>query len=203
MTVATRATLKGYFDNGDTITASAMVDLIDSFVHLSDTTAQSLNSDLTVPNLVATNISANNVGAAGKITASAATFTGLVKQGASAAASATQSLGYFLVTQEGTVAGAATAQVAFLPQSNIIGLRAKVLVGGSTGTGGLEINAGISGNKTYFGTLSVSANGLYDFVNVSGVRLKDSGVIGSIQFVCSGASAGTNVIGVVLYHQVP
>lgn len=201
MTVQTRQTLKGYFDNGDTITTTAMGDLIDSFVHLSDTTAQSLNSDLTVPNLVATNISANNVGAGGKITASAATFTGAVRQGASAAASASQSLGYFLVVQEATIAGAATAQVAFVPTlSNIHSIGIKVITGGSAAAGGLQVVAGIVGDRAYFGNLTVSAVGRYDFTNIP-VISRIYGVSGAVEMFCSGASAGTNVVGVVQYYQ--
>lgn len=197
--IQTRTTLKGYFDNGDTITTTAMGDLIDSFVHLSDTTAQSLNSDLTVPNLVATNISANNVGAGGKITASAATFTGAVRQGVSAAASAADSRGYFLVVQEATVTNA-TTQVAFLPTtSNIVGLGIKVIVNGSAATGGVNVLVGNSDDHRRFGKLSVSAVGLYEFTNVSAVML--AAVSGRIEMVASGASAATNIVGFVKYFQ--
>lgn len=199
MTVQTRQTLKGYFDNGDTITASAMADLVDSFIHLSDTTAQSLNSDLAVPNLVATNISANNVGVAGKITASAATFTGAVRQGVSAAASAADSRGYFLVVQEATVTNA-TVQVAFLPStSNIVSLGVKVLVGGSAGAGGLNVAVGDSNDHLRFAKIGVSAVGLYEFTNVSALRL--AAVSGRVEMIASGASAGTNIVGFVKYFQ--
>lgn len=201
MTVATRATLKGYFDNGDTITASAMVDLIDSFVHLSDTTAQSLNSDLTVPNLVATNISANNVGVAGKITASAATFTGAVRQGASAAASASQSLGYFLVVQEATIAGAATAQVAYLPTtSNIHSVAVKVLTPGSTGAGGMTIKIGHPTNGAWFGDILCSGAGYFEVASVAFMD-RYTGISSAFEMYALGASAGTNMIGVVKYYQ--
>lgn len=58
MTIATRAVLKAYFNTGDTISESNVADLIDSFVALADTTAQSLSSDLTVVNLIAAGVSA-------------------------------------------------------------------------------------------------------------------------------------------------
>ena len=200
MTVQTRATLKGYFDTGDTITASAMVDVIDSFAHLLDTTAQTFNSEISTPNLVAANVSAGTVTITGKITASAATLTGRIRHGVSAAASAADSRGDFVVAQESTVAGAATAQVANLPStSNIVRLFAKVLVGGSVGAGGLNIVAGTPDARDFFGKFSVSATGLHEIATVSARRL--TGVSGAVQFVASGASANTNIIGGVAYYQ--
>jgi hypothetical protein len=200
MTVASRATLKAYFETGDVMTAQSFIDLIDSAPSLIDSTAQTFNSDIVVPNLIATNVSAAGGAITGTLVASAATFTGRVRQGVSAAASAADSRGDFLVCQEATVGAATTARVAFLPStSNIASLKVKVLVGGSAGAGGLEINAGITGNKTFFGTLVVSAAGFYEFTNVSARNL--TGVSGAIEMVASGASAATNCIGVVQYYQ--
>ena len=48
MTAQNRATLKGLFEDGDVPTGANYTDLIDSFLSLSDTTAQSLSSPLTV-----------------------------------------------------------------------------------------------------------------------------------------------------------
>lgn len=196
--IVSRTTLKGYFDTGDTLTSAAMNDLIDSFVHLQDTTAQTLNSDLTIPNLIATNVSANSGAFTGTLRTSAATITGRFRQGVSAAASAADSRGDVLVSQEATVAG--TAQVAFLPTtSNINAFKIKVLVGGSVAAGGLRVNVGNSDSRNYFGTISVSATGIFEFTAVSARRM--TGVSGRVEMVCSGASAGTNVVGVVQYYQ--
>lgn len=51
MTAQNRATLKALFEDGDIPTGSNYTDLIDSFVSIADTTAQTLSSKLTVETL--------------------------------------------------------------------------------------------------------------------------------------------------------
>lgn len=51
MTAQTRPTNISRFEDGDTPTGSQFADLVDSFVSLSDTTAQSVSSDLRAANL--------------------------------------------------------------------------------------------------------------------------------------------------------
>lgn len=199
MSIVSRTTLKGYFDTGDTITSGAMNDLIDSMVNRADTTAQSLQSELVLPSFVASNVSAQQVNVVGNLTASAATFTGRLRQGVSAAASAADTRGDVLVCQESTVAGGATAQVANLPDCNIVGFGLKVLVGGSAATGGIQFNVGRSGNRNYYGFQAVSATGLFQMTDVSAARL--TGTSGAIEVVMSGASANTNAIFVTRYYQ--
>lgn len=58
MASQTRTVNKGRFENGDQPQASDYIDLIDSFVSLSDTTSQTLNSNLVVPVLGATTVTA-------------------------------------------------------------------------------------------------------------------------------------------------
>ena len=65
MTAQTKATLKGKFETGDTPTGSDYTDLIDSALNTADTTAQTLSSDLTVPVLTATTVTANQVNTSG------------------------------------------------------------------------------------------------------------------------------------------
>jgi len=48
MTAQNRATLKAVFEDGDIPTGSNYADLIDSFVSIADTTAQSMSSKLTL-----------------------------------------------------------------------------------------------------------------------------------------------------------
>ena len=200
MAVVSRATLKGYFATGSTITSAAMTDMVDSMLGLAGTTAQSINSDLTVPNLIATNVSANTAAITGTLRASAATFTGRLQQGVSAAASAAKSLGDVLVCQECTIAAAVTAQIAFLPTtSNVGAFKVKVLVGGSAAAGGIRVNVGNNVSKNFFGTISVSAPGMYEFTAVSAVRM--TGVSGAILMNASAVSANTNCIGLVYYYQ--
>ena len=61
MTSQTRVTLQALFENGDVPTGTNYTDFIDSYVSLIDTTAQSMNANLTVPVLVATTVSAGAV----------------------------------------------------------------------------------------------------------------------------------------------
>lgn len=199
MAVQNRATLKAYFDTGDVVTSASMTDFIDSAANLADTAAQAFQSEISSPAVGAAQVSASAVNITGHLQASAATFTGRLRQGVQAGTSAADSRGDVLVVQEATVTNA-TAQVAFLPTtSNIASFGVKVIVGGSAAAGGLNIIAGIAGNRSFFGKLSVSANGLYAFTAVSSRNL--TGVSGGVEMVCSGASANTNCIGVVTYYQ--
>jgi len=61
MTAQTRANLKLEFETGDTPDGDNYADLIDSFISISDTSAQTINSDLTVAGLTATTVSAQTV----------------------------------------------------------------------------------------------------------------------------------------------
>lgn len=74
MTAQDRTTNKAKFEQGDTPQGGDYVDLIDSYISLADTTAQSLSSPLVVSGAVgaSTTVSAQSV------EASAATFTGAV-----------------------------------------------------------------------------------------------------------------------------
>jgi hypothetical protein len=199
MAVVSRSTLKGYFDTGDTLTSASMNDFIDSGANLYDTTAQAFQSEISSPLIIAANISAASMTITGALNASAATFGGRIRQGVSAAASAADSRGDFVVVQEATVTNT-TAQVAFLPStSNVVGLGVKVLVGGSAAAGGFNILAGDSNDHRRFGKISVSAVGMYLFSTVSARVL--TGVSGRIEMICSGASANSNAIGFVQYYQ--
>ena len=74
MTAQTRAILKANFETGDVPDGTNYVDLVDSFLAIVDTTAQSLASDLTVPTLIATTeVSAGDV-IATKVSASSGSF---------------------------------------------------------------------------------------------------------------------------------
>lgn len=59
MATKSRTNLKSLFETGDTLTQASFTDLIDSNINLTDTTAQTLASNLTVPNLAANQISAD------------------------------------------------------------------------------------------------------------------------------------------------
>lgn len=61
MTAKSRSNLKAVFENGDSPQGSDFEDLIDSSVSLTDTSAQSLASNLTAPGLAATTVSAGTM----------------------------------------------------------------------------------------------------------------------------------------------
>ena len=61
MTVQSRSTLKATFEDGDTPAGSDYTDLMDSFVHISDTSAQSVGSPLVITTMGATTVSAANM----------------------------------------------------------------------------------------------------------------------------------------------
>jgi len=61
----TRVVLKGKYESGDVPQGSDYVDLIDSFPTLADTTTQSITSDLSVPGLIVTNLSAASANVTG------------------------------------------------------------------------------------------------------------------------------------------
>lgn len=74
MTAQNTATNRARFEDGDKPSGSHFADLVDSFVNKVDTTAQSIASELTVPNLVSNAVSA---GQGDFTTMSAATYTGV------------------------------------------------------------------------------------------------------------------------------
>lgn len=86
MTAQTRAVLKGEFEDGDTPAGSNYEDLIDSFVSISDTTAQSIASDLSAPILIATTEVSSPQGNFTEVSASVGSYTRLLAQNVSASA---------------------------------------------------------------------------------------------------------------------
>lgn len=79
MTAQNRVTNKAKFEQGDTPQGADYVDLIDSYVSLADTTAQSVSSPLVVSGAVgaSTTVSAQSIEAQ-TIAASGASFTGSI-----------------------------------------------------------------------------------------------------------------------------
>ena len=61
MAAKSRANLKAVFEDGDSPQGSDFEDFIDSFISLTDTSAQSLASNLTLPGVAATTVSAGTV----------------------------------------------------------------------------------------------------------------------------------------------
>jgi hypothetical protein len=86
----------------------------------------------------------------------------------------------------------ATATVAFLPTSGIMDLYAKVIVNGSATDGGMVVNVGVGADATYFGTITVSARGIYRLTNVSARNLANAS--GAVVAAAPGASAASNVV---------
>lgn len=81
MTSQTRSTNTTNMSDGKTITGTNFRDIIDSYVSLIDSTAQSISSNLTVPTLIVTTVCAGSVFADNLIT-SAASYSGVVSANA-------------------------------------------------------------------------------------------------------------------------
>lgn len=123
MTAQSRTYLKSKFEQGDTPQGTDYSDLMDSFVSLVDTTAQTLASDLTVPNLVATAVSAGSVNVVGAVNAasvsaqtilgSSATFTGKI-EAASVSAQSVAASAFSGVNADITTVSAQTVNTATL-----------------------------------------------------------------------------------------
>ena len=190
-----RSTLKRYFETGKGLSNRAFVDTVDSIPSVVDTTVQTFNAALSFPDLTITGtMSAGSFYVAGNFTASAATFPGRLTQGGSG------STGIPVVYQESTVAATATSRVATLPpNSNIVGLGVKVLSASSGAGGGTTINAGDGSAIDFFGSITVSAVGSYQFTDVSARRL--ASVSGAVWMSGITATAGANFIGNVQYYQ--
>ena len=110
MTAQSRTNLKSRFENGDTPQGTDYTDLIDSFVSLVDTTAQTLSSNLIVPTLIATEVSAQtlnieniSVSAVGATrvdatVVSGATVNGATIQGTNIGATAGSAANFYIVS---------------------------------------------------------------------------------------------------------
>jgi len=78
MTAQNRNTNKGRFEDGDKPSGSTYIDLIDSFISIADSTAQSIASDFTAPKIIgSTEVSSPQVNAT-EVSASVGSFTRLV-----------------------------------------------------------------------------------------------------------------------------
>ena len=160
MTAQTRSTLVGKFEQGDKPQGSDYVDVFDSFVSISDTTAQAVASQLTAPTLVATTevsaplVRADEVSASAlygegilsSITvAGAATITGTVESGD----------GQALLVQA-VQCSAGSKNAATLPSgSDLVGfsLITETAMGSAAGH---TVRLGTSGDSTLYGSFTVT-----------------------------------------------
>lgn len=108
MTSQVRSVNKSRFEDGDTTSGSNFADLIDSFISIADTTAQAMASDLTVPKLIATEVSA------GEVNASAASITGTLTVSHVSAQTATVSALSVLAAVNAATVSAQSATVSAL-----------------------------------------------------------------------------------------
>lgn len=175
MTSQTRVVNKGRFEQGDTPQGSDHADLIDSFLSLADSTAQTVTSQITVPVLnVTTEVSAVLVNAStvsasfirgndyGVVTAqsiitSAATFLTNVSAGPSGAQ------GYALLVQATTiVSNTSGASNIRLPANAVISqIQLTVFATASANTQGINVQVGTSGDGTKYATIKGSATNIY------------------------------------------
>lgn len=142
MTSQTRATLKGVFETGDTPTGTNYTDVMDSFLSLIDTTAQTVTSDLSVPKLLAT----TEVSAEAIFVSSSSRFRAAVSFGGGITVSASSHFGENI-----TVSGS----------SRFIGA---LSIGGAVAVSGAATIAGtitVSGSSTFVLPVNVSATAVF------------------------------------------
>lgn len=197
MPILVRPTLARYFETGKALSNAGFNALVDSIANLQATTAQDFRSDVSMTALVG-NVSANEASLRDRALVSAAMFSGGFRQGVSAGTSAQSTLGFPVVSQEGTVA-AATTQFANLPGgSHIIGLSVKVLAPSSAAAGGTVLTFGNAAAGDFYGSVTVSAAGSYPVTNVCANRLAD--VSGAVLAFAPTASALSSFLPTVQYY---
>lgn len=178
MTAQTRSVNAALFQDGDKPTGSNYADLIDSFLSLADTTAQTITSDIQAPKMIATTevsspqINTTEVSASilnadtlnvQRVSASSARLPlidGPVRVGAVAA-----ERGRLVLTQQTTITRntSVNTTVAVLPSgSDMLDMFFHVTnVVASAGATGAALRVGVCANETQFGTIVCSGRGQY------------------------------------------
>ena len=169
MTAQDRNTNKALFEDGDKPDGTAYSDLIDSFISVADTTAQSMSSNLTVPKLIASSeVSSPQVNAT-EVSASAGSFKTLNATEVSASAGSFKTLnvgpsgeqGRPVLSQSVTITNAATANttVAVMASgSNVLDAYFFVSTAFGTAASDVEVRLGDADNETKYGTFSLDTN---------------------------------------------
>ena len=134
MAQQTRATNKAAFENQDRPAASNYVDLIDSFISLADTTAQTMASELNAPTVLV-----GVSGRQGRVVVSEQTTVLSSASGAS---------------------GFGSTRVIRIPASSaIVDMTVQVLTSASGNAGGMLVRVGTSANFNAFANILCSAQG--------------------------------------------
>ena len=107
MTVLSRTAIKGLFEDGDTPQGSDYSDWVDSFVHLTDSTAQTVTSPMTLGTVGATTVSAALV-SANNVNGSAANFSTVSAQRIVASACVFQTVTFVQLSAQRVNGSAAT-----------------------------------------------------------------------------------------------
>jgi len=182
MTAQTSSTNKSRFEQGDRPQGSDYVDLIDSFVANTDSTAQSIVSNLTVPTLFATHlnaptasISALSIGTITSIYVSADTFLGgtFTGVGAFTTVDATFVSANRLYGETVTLTGVVSA-----PSLNAATVSAGSVITSALTTYAMSFTA-ITTSLTTAQTTAVFATG----ATLGGVRLVEITINGSAMFL--------------------
>ena len=174
MTAQTRPVLTANFQQGDTPQGSDYVNVFDSFVSLSDTTAQSVLSDLVQTQAIITKASVATLEAT---TVSAASLTGFVVAAVSSSTIFTSALSVWtpssggpsgaqgsmvmqqLVTVLSSGSGALAIRLPALAQ--ITQVYVHVRSSGSANSQGVTVRVGTSADATQYAAIKTTAQGLY------------------------------------------
>lgn len=159
MTAKNRTNLKAVFETGDTPDGDDFADLIDSAVSIADTSAQSMSSDLTVPNLNATT----------KVSAGSGTFTGTVSANA---VSVSGNVSAETVTVGGNASVSAAVTAGSIVSLGGVTVSAAVTAGSIVNLGALTmVTAQTTASASAGGGIAVPASAAkWLIVTVSGVK---------------------------------
>ncbi len=172
MTSQTRVTNKALFENGDVPTGSNYRDLIDSYVSLVDTTAQSVTSKLTAGSLAATTVSAGTL-YADSIVAGSQTFTGIVSADAGIVVSGATKFNTIVSAHAGLAVNGATRF------STIVSADAGIRVSGNTSAAALFADSIVVAGAARFSTVVSADAG----ITVSGAAIFTGTVSAATIFV--------------------
>lgn len=152
MTAQTRSVLKGLFEDGDKPSGNNYSDWIDSMVSIADTTAQTMTSELQVPNLHATSEVSAPTGNFVTVNASSATITGSVSAG---------SIDCDTVSAQSVNGSAASFTNVSITDASITSITNKVKIGpsGEQGEPVLTQRATLTNAATAATTVAVLASG--------------------------------------------
>lgn len=174
MTAQTRSVTKGRFEDGDKPDGSVYTDLIDSYISVADSTAQTITSDFTAPVITGSTEVSSPQGNFVEVSASTGSFTNVRTATVSVSSMHVNNInnhkveigtagerGYPVLTQVTTINNAATAAstaAVLASGSNVLDAYFFVSTAFGTAASDVELRLGDADNETKYGTITMDTN---------------------------------------------